>query len=125
MMKIFSNNNGGRVYKLRGTMTVEQINAGREHVSLLFTYPTLYVNPYMVITPQGYTKYYYMGTDRVAAQIGKVSHMQAQHTQSDTIAGLISKSNTFMQCYGEIRSGGVMTSATNIPANSPESHRRT
>ena len=72
----------------------------------------------MVITSQGYTKYYYMGTDRVAAQIGKVSHMQAQHTQSDTIAGLISKSNTFMQCYGEIRSGGVMTSATNIPARS-------
>ena len=89
--------NGERVYKLRGTMTVEQINAGREHVSMLFTYPTLYVNPYMVITPQGYTKYYYSGTDRVAAQIGKVSHMQAQYTQSDTIAGLISKSNTFMQ----------------------------
>ena len=61
------------------------------------TYPTLYVNPYMVITPQGYTKYYYMGTDRVAAQIGKVSHMQAQYTQSDTIAGMISKSSTFMQ----------------------------
>ena len=70
----------------------------------------------MVITSQGYTKYYYMGTDHVAAQIGNVSHMQAQYTQSDTIAGLISKSNTFMQCYGEIRSGGVMTSATNIPA---------
>ena len=77
MMKIFSNNNGERVYKLRGNMTVEQINAGREHVSLLFAYPTLYINPYMVITPQGYTKYYYMGTDRVAAQIGKVSHMQS------------------------------------------------
>ena len=89
--------NGERVYKLRGTMTVEQINAGREHVSLLFTSPTLYVNPYMVITPQGYTKYYYMGAEHVAAQIGKVSHMQAQYTQSDTIAGLISKSNTFMQ----------------------------
>ena len=89
--------NGERVYKLRGTMTVEQINAGREHVSMLFTYPTLYVNPYMVITPQGYTKYYYMGTDHVAAQIGNVSHMHAQYTQSDTIAGQISKSNTFMQ----------------------------
>ena len=89
--------NGERVYKLHGTMTVEQVNAGREHVSLLFTSPTLYVNPYMVITPQGYTKYYYMGTVRVAAQIGNVSHMQAQFTQSDTIAGHISKSNTFMQ----------------------------
>ena len=33
----------------------------------------------------------------MAAQIGKVSHMQAQFTQSDTIAGMISKSNTFMQ----------------------------
>lgn len=59
-------------------------------------FPTLYVNPYMVITPQGYTKYYYSGTDRVAAQIGKVSHMQALFTQSDTIAGMISKSSTFM-----------------------------
>ena len=89
--------NGERVYKLRGNMTVEQINAGAEIVSLFFTYPTLYVNPYMVITPQGYTKYYYMGTEHVAAQIGNVSHMQAQFTQSDTIAGMISKSNTFMQ----------------------------
>ena len=41
--------------------------------------------------------YYYSRIDRVAAQIGKVSHMQAQFTQSDTIAGMISKSNTFMQ----------------------------
>ncbi len=48
---------------------------------------------------------YYFRIDRVAAQIGKVSHMQAQYTQSDTIAGQISKSNTFMQCYGETSSG--------------------
>ena len=89
--------NGERVYKLRGNMTVEQINAGAEIVSLFFTYPTLYVNPYMVITPQGYTKYYYSGKEHVATQIGNVSHMQAQFTQSDTIAGMISKSNTFMQ----------------------------
>ena len=61
---------------------------------------------------------YYSKIDYVAAQIGNVSHMQAQFTQSDTIAGMISKSNTFMQCYGEIRSGGVMTSATNTPARS-------
>ena len=65
-------------------------------MSLFFTYPTLYVNPYMVITPQGYTKYYYSGKEHVATQIGNVSHMQAQHTQSDTIAGMISKSSTFM-----------------------------
>ena len=51
----------------------------------------------MVITPQGYTKYYYSGKEHVATQIGNVSHMQAQFTQSDTIAGMISKSNTFMQ----------------------------
>ena len=88
--------NGERVYKLRGNMTVEQINAGAEIVSLFFTYPTLYVNPYMVITPQGYTKYYYSGKEHVATQIGNVSHMQAQFTQSDTIAGMISKSSTFM-----------------------------
>ncbi len=70
------------------------------------------------ITPQGYTKYYYSGKEHVATQIGNVSHMQAQFTQSDTIAGMISKSNTFMQCYGEISSGWGMTSATNIPAKS-------
>ncbi len=112
--------NGERVYKLRGTMTVEQINAGREHVSMLFTYPTLYVNPYMVITPQGYTKYYYMGTDHVAAQIGNVSHMQAQYTQSDTIAGLISKANTFMQSAigtvdGYIASSNLLNSISGDP----------
>ena len=40
---------------------------------------------------------YYSKIDHVAAQIGKVSHMLAQFTQSDTIAGMISKANTFMQ----------------------------
>ena len=62
----------------------------------MLTYPTLYVNPYLVVTPQGYTKYYYFGTNRVAAQHGSINHLQAQFNQSDTVAALINKADTFM-----------------------------
>ena len=89
--------NGERVYKLRCNVSVEQLNAGMQHVMLWFTNSTLYVNPYLVVTPQGYTKYYYSGTNRVAAQHGSISHLQAQFNHSDTVAALISKANTFME----------------------------
>ena len=88
--------NGERVYKLRCNVSVEQLNAGMQHVMLWFTSSTLYVNPYLVVTPQGYTKYYYFGTNRAAAQHGSISHLQAQFNQSDTVAALINKANTFM-----------------------------
>ncbi len=32
---------------------------------------TMYPSPFLVITPEGYTKHYYAGTERIAAQIGK------------------------------------------------------
>lgn len=32
---------------------------------------TMYPSPFLVITPTGYTKHYYAGTERIAAQIGK------------------------------------------------------
>ena len=36
-----------------------------------FVGATMYPNPFLVITPEGYTKHYYAGTERIAAQIGK------------------------------------------------------
>ena len=33
--------------------------------------PTLYASPYLVATPQGYTKHYYAETERITSQIGK------------------------------------------------------
>jgi len=29
------------------------------------------LEPFLVITPEGYTKHYYAGTERIAAQVGK------------------------------------------------------
>ncbi|MBR1564078.1 MAG: hypothetical protein IJ650_01895 [Paludibacteraceae bacterium] len=60
---------GNRVYKLTGTTTIDQYNAGNLHANLHFDDAVLYVNPYMVVTPQGITKHYYNGSQRIAAKM--------------------------------------------------------
>ena len=62
--------NGERVYKLTGISSIDQINSGVMNAQLIFDNATLYPNPYIVITPQGYTKHYYAGTERLATVIG-------------------------------------------------------
>jgi hypothetical protein len=62
--------NGERVYKLTGTSGIDQINAGTTQAKVLFDDAVLYPNPYMVVTPKGYTKHYYAGTERLATVIG-------------------------------------------------------
>ena len=55
------NANGERVYKLMGTVLADQYDAGDVNIETYFDDIVLYVNPYMVVTPRGYTKHYYNG----------------------------------------------------------------
>ena len=64
---------GNRAYKLTGYTAMNQVNAGELHADLYFDYAVLYVNPYMTVTPRGYTKHYYNGHQHIASQIGTSS----------------------------------------------------
>lgn len=58
------------MYKLIGTNTASQLNSANPYAEVFFDDAVLYPNPYMVITPQGYTKHYYAGTERLVTVIG-------------------------------------------------------
>ncbi len=61
--------NGERIYKLTGQHTYQNIG-GEWHSYMLLDNPTLYASPYLVATPQGYTKHYYAENERIASKIG-------------------------------------------------------
>ena len=61
---------GNRAYKLTGSVVEDQHNAGYPSYTAYFDNATMYVNPYMVVTPQGYTKHYYNGSQRIASRLG-------------------------------------------------------
>ena len=61
---------GDRTYKLPYLKT----NSNRSGLRSVYWAPsdaTLYVSPYLVVTPQGYTKHYYAESERVTSQIGR------------------------------------------------------
>ena len=60
---------GERTYKLTGGCQQQNIN-GNWYNSCYFDNATLYTSPYLVATPQGYTKHYYAESERVASRIG-------------------------------------------------------
>ncbi len=60
---------GERTYKLPCSRTAGNRSGERS----VYWYPadaTLYASPYLVITPQGYTKHYYAEAERISSQIG-------------------------------------------------------
>ena len=61
---------GNRAYKLTGTVVEDQYNGGYPSYTAYFDDVVLYVNPYMVVTPRGYTKHYYNGSQRIASRLG-------------------------------------------------------
>lgn len=61
---------GQRTYKLTGTSWQDRYNAGEESWVAEFDDAVLYVSPYLVVTPRGYTKHYYNGTERIASRLG-------------------------------------------------------
>ena len=61
---------GERVYKLTGTSGIDQVNAGYSYSNAVFDWCVMYPNPYIAITPKGYTKHYYAGAERIATVLG-------------------------------------------------------
>ena len=80
------NANGERVYKLTGHTLLDQYNAGVQNFQLNFNDAVLYVNPYFVVTPKGYTKHYYNGSQRIAAQIGKLEDLPESVIDTSDVA---------------------------------------
>ena len=73
---------GNRAYKLTGTVVADQYDAGTMQATAYFDDVTLYVNPYMVVTPRGYTKHYYNGSQRIAARLGGSCQQDSTSVQS-------------------------------------------
>lgn len=62
--------NGERVYKLTGTSDITHLNDYMSEASVTWDSVVLYPNPYVTITPNGYTKHYYANEERLATSIG-------------------------------------------------------
>jgi RHS repeat-associated protein len=62
--------NGERVYKLTGRSYINYTLSGDIFSTANFDDAVLYPNPYIIITPNGYTKHYYAGSERLATKIG-------------------------------------------------------
>ena len=61
---------GDRTYKLPYLKTYSN-RSGRRSVYWAPEHSTLYASPYLVVTPQGYTKHYYAESERITSQIGR------------------------------------------------------
>ena len=61
---------GDRTYKLTWSGSIQTVN-GRRDVYYTPQSATLYASPYLVATPQGYTKHYYAESERITSQLGR------------------------------------------------------
>ena len=61
---------GDRPYKITGPCNVSSLNGGVLTYEIFFDNAVLYPNPYITVTPNGYTKHYFAGTERIATAIG-------------------------------------------------------
>ncbi|MBR3660004.1 MAG: hypothetical protein IKN61_08875, partial [Bacteroidaceae bacterium] len=61
--------NGERTYKLTTSERAQLINGHWNYYTIMDN-ATLYASPYLVTTPQGYTKHYYAESERIASKIG-------------------------------------------------------
>lgn len=77
---------GNRAYKLTGYSWTDSYNAGTPNYRMYLSDAVLYVNPYMVVTPRGFTKHYYNGSERIAAQIGHLSELPNSIIDSSAVS---------------------------------------
>jgi len=63
--------NGNRLWKLTGSCSNTSQNGGTTTCNAYIDDAVLYPNPYITITPQGYTKHYYLGSERIATALGE------------------------------------------------------
>lgn len=66
--------NGERAYKLTGHSYISPLTDEEWHADTYFDMDrVIYVNPYMVVSMEGYTKHYYNGSQRIASMVGDPS----------------------------------------------------
>ena len=98
--------NGDRICKLVWQGNVHTING----ISTVYYTPagvTLYTSPYLVVTPQGYTKHYYAESERVASQVGKGRFAGVKVSLADS-ASTVSKLLVATQSVGmDPQTGGT------------------
>jgi RHS repeat-associated protein len=88
---------GDRAYKLTGITWLDQYNAGATTCHMIFNNAVLYVNPFMVVTPKGYTKHYYNGHQHIAARIGNLEELPNDIIDTSAIAlERIANARTYM-----------------------------
>ena len=63
--------NGDRVYKLTGESSIDFLGQGIADATVQFDDAVLYPNPYLTITPTGYTKHYYANSERLSTVLGE------------------------------------------------------
>ena len=61
---------GERTIKLSGDNNVVDVNAETMHTMGILDAVTIYPSPFMVVSNKGYTKHYYVGSDRLCARVG-------------------------------------------------------
>ena len=57
-------------YKMTGECVLSEQHSATMSADLSFNDAVLYPNPYITVTPNGYTKHYFMGKERIATAIG-------------------------------------------------------
>ena len=81
---------GERFYKNSGPKQMMLVN-GRYYMNLpLYDDPVLYTSPYLVATPDGYTKHYYVESERFASRIGDGT-ITSLNTHATTASALAAK----------------------------------
>ena len=78
--------NGNRAYKLTGQSAQDQYNAGEWQYHVDFNDAVLYVSPYFIVTPKGYTRHYYNGSMHIASQIGRISDLPTNIIDTSAVA---------------------------------------
>ena len=80
---------GERFYKNSGPMTTLMVNGQRTRLPL-YGAPVLYTSPYVVVTPNGYTKHYFVENERFASRIGD-GNITGLNSHATTNAALAAK----------------------------------
>ncbi len=107
------NAEGERTYKLTGESLLDQHNAGEQNFQMYFNNAVLYVNPYMVVTPKGYTKHYYNGSQRIAARIGILDDLPDDIIDTSAVAlERISNARAYMENTLDISEPQTMDTAS-------------
>ena len=67
--------NGERAYKLTGSTELDTTLTDGCQMRMHLDNTVLYVNPYFIVTPTGYTKQYYNGMQHIATRIGELNYL--------------------------------------------------